>query len=96
MHRRRHAGDERERPAAPRSGQRRAEPRRGGARVVLDSGDAVDVSRLSRWPTVDALPARLAVIALSTVTLLVHNADRLLPRLRPRSLAARPASAVTC
>jgi FAD/FMN-containing dehydrogenase/Fe-S oxidoreductase len=43
-------------------------------RVVLDSGDAVDVGRLSRWPTGDALPARLADIVLSTVTLLGQNA----------------------
>ncbi len=38
--------------------------------VVLDSGEAVTVGRLSNWPTVDATPGRLDDIVASTRTLL--------------------------
>lgn len=44
-------------------------------RVVLDSGDAVSVGRVSRWPSVETEPGRLSDIVSSTLTLLEQNAD---------------------
>lgn len=43
-------------------------------RVVLDSGDAVTVGRVSRWPGPDEAEGRLQDIITSTVTLLDQNA----------------------
>jgi FAD/FMN-containing dehydrogenase/Fe-S oxidoreductase len=39
-------------------------------RVVLDSGDAATVGRVSRWPSVESAPGRLSDIVSSTLTLL--------------------------
>ena len=53
-------------------------------RVVLDSGDAVDVGRQSRWPTTDARLGRAEDIVSSLATLLERHAD-LVNRCRPRT-----------
>jgi FAD/FMN-containing dehydrogenase/Fe-S oxidoreductase len=44
-------------------------------RVVLDTGDAVEVGRQSRWPSAEGTPGRLEDIAGSTATLLEQNID---------------------
>lgn len=43
-------------------------------RVVLDSGDAVAVGRVPRWPALDAPPGRLEDIVASTLAFLEQNA----------------------
>jgi Fe-S oxidoreductase/FAD/FMN-containing dehydrogenase len=54
-------------------------------RVVLDSGDAVDLRRRSRWPTAESLAAsRLEDIVSSAVTLLEQHAG-LIQSCRPRT-----------
>jgi FAD/FMN-containing dehydrogenase/Fe-S oxidoreductase len=53
-------------------------------RVVLDSGEAADVGRLSRWPAADATRGRLDDIVSSVVTLLEQNAG-LIHDARPRT-----------
>jgi FAD/FMN-containing dehydrogenase/Fe-S oxidoreductase len=53
-------------------------------RVVFDSGDAVTVSRHSRWPAADAQPGRLEDIVSSVATLLQQNAE-LIRTCRPRT-----------
>jgi FAD/FMN-containing dehydrogenase/Fe-S oxidoreductase len=55
-----------------------------GLRVVLDSGDAAEVGRQSRWPAPEATHGRLDDIVSSTVTLLEQNAG-LLQSCRPRT-----------
>jgi FAD/FMN-containing dehydrogenase/Fe-S oxidoreductase len=55
-----------------------------GLRVVLDSGDAADVGRQSRWPAPEATHGRLDDIVSSTVTLLEQNAG-LVQACRPRT-----------
>ncbi|HZY86660.1 MAG TPA: FAD-linked oxidase C-terminal domain-containing protein, partial [Gemmataceae bacterium] len=55
-----------------------------GLRVVLDSADAEDVARRSRWPAPEAPHGRLDDVVSSVVTLLQQNAT-LIQATRPRT-----------
>jgi FAD/FMN-containing dehydrogenase/Fe-S oxidoreductase len=53
-------------------------------RVVLDSGDAVNVGRQSRWPMADAQPGRLEDIVSSVASVLEQNRE-LIRTCRPKT-----------